>query len=313
MMNLKNLFAAVEAGGTKFVCALGSGPGAILERAIIPTQTPEKTLAAAIDFLKSAEKKHGAAKALGLCSFGPVDMRAGSPTYGYITTTPKPGWRNTDILGAFRRAFPVPAGFDTDVNGAALGEARWGAAGGLSNVLYITVGTGIGGGVLAEGRPLHGLLHPEMGHIRVPHDRVRDPYPGSCPWHGDCLEGLACGPAIEKRAGKPAGRIAQDDPIWDLEAEYLAAAVCNFTLTLSPEIIILGGGLMRAPGLLAKIRLRAAALLNGYIAAEPLVSKMDAYIVSPGLGDLSGIAGAFVLAGRALKKPPRRSSEGEAH
>ncbi|MDR1180250.1 MAG: ROK family protein, partial [Spirochaetales bacterium] len=198
------LFGSVEAGGTKFVCALGSSPDAIRESVTIPTHTPEKTLAAAIEFLKSAETRHGKIQAIGICSFGPIDVNENSPRYGYITTTPKPGWRDVDILGAFRSAFQVPVGFDTDVNGAALGEARWGAARGKTHVLYITVGTGVGGGALIRGLPVHGLLHPEMGHIRGPHDRTLDPYPGWCPWHGDCLEGLVCGPALAQRCGKPA-------------------------------------------------------------------------------------------------------------
>jgi fructokinase len=296
------VFASVEAGGTKFVCALGSAPDAILEQASIPTQTPEKTLGEAIRFLKAAEKKHGKIQAIGVCSFGPIDVNENSPTYGYITTTPKPGWRGTDILGAFRAAFQVPLGFDTDVNGAALGEARWGAARGKSQVLYITVGTGIGGGVLVRGLPVHGLAHPEMGHIRVPHDRLRDPYPGSCPWHGDCLEGLACGPALAERCGKPARDIAQDDPVWDLAADYLASAAANFTLVLSPEIIIFGGGVMQSPGLLDKIRNRLPGFLGGYIRAQPLASDIPAYITAPGLGNLSGVAGGFALARQAAGK-----------
>jgi fructokinase len=296
-----HIFGSIEAGGTKFVCALGSSPDAILARTTIPTETPEKTLVAALDFFSTAQEKHGKIAAFGISSFGPVDLKEGSPAYGCITTTPKPGWKNTDISGVFKKAFQVPLGFDTDVNGAALGEARWGAARGFSHVLYITVGTGIGGGALVQGLPLHGLLHPEMGHIRVPHDLSRDPFPGLCPWHGDCLEGLASGPALAQRLGKPAKDIAPDDPVWDIEADYLAAAVLNFTLCLSPQIIIMGGGVMHTPNLIEKIRQKTARLLNGYVAAEPLASDMDAYIVPPGLGDLSGIAGGFVLAEQALQ------------
>jgi fructokinase len=297
-----SVFGSVEAGGTKFVCALGSAPDSILENTVIPTQTPEKTLPAAVEFLKAAEKKHGKIRAIGICSFGPIDLNKNSPSYGYITTTPKPGWRDTDILGAFRSAFQVPLGFDTDVNGAALGEARWGAARGKSQVLYLTVGTGVGGGVLVRGLPLHGLLHPEMGHIRVPHDRIRDPYPGSCPWHGDCLEGLVCGPALAERCGKPARDIAPDEPVWDIAADYLAAAAATFTLVLSPEIMIFGGGVMQTPGLLDKIRNRLPGFLGGYMAAKPLVSNIKSYITAPGLGSLSGVAGGFVLARQAEGK-----------
>ena len=297
-MSRENIYGSIEAGGTKFVCALGSSPHRILERVTIPTGMPRETLAAATDFLAAAGKKHGAPQAIGVCAFGPVDLDEESPTYGFITTTPKSGWENTDIVGFLKKAFAVPVGFDTDVNGAVLGEARWGAARGLGEALYITVGTGIGGGVLVRGRPLHGLVHPEMGHIRVPHDTRRDPFAGSCPWHGDCLEGLASGPALEKRAGKPARDLAPEDPLWDLEADYLAAAVVNFTLTLSPRVIIMGGGVLRAPGLIEKIRERTARLLNGYLAAL----SANACIVRPALGDSSGIAGGFVLAEEALAK-----------
>ncbi|MDR3200858.1 MAG: ROK family protein [Spirochaetales bacterium] len=305
-MKPEKIFGSIEAGGTKFVCAVGTVasesplPDAILESVTIPTETPEVTLAGVTDFLRRAGEKRGGLAALGVSSFGPIDVNKDSPTYGYITTTPKPGWKNTAILGTLRKALGVPVGFDTDVNGAALGEARWGAARGLSHVLYITVGTGIGGGVLVQGRPVHGLAHPEMGHIRVPHDFSRDPYPGSCPWHGDCLEGLANGPALAQRAGKPAQDISPNDLIWDIEADYLAAAAANFILTLSPEIIIMGGGVMNTPGLIEKVRRGVTRLLNGYIAAEPLISRMDSYIVPPGLGSLSGVAGGFVLAEEAL-------------
>ncbi len=297
---MKTLYASVEAGGTKFVLAVGSGPNAVRERTVIPTGEPEETFRRAVDFFRAAERRHGEIAALGIASFGPVDLRKESPGYGRITSTPKPGWSGADIAGAFASALGVPVGLDTDVNGAALGEARWGAARGRENVLYITVGTGIGGGALAGGRPLHGLLHPEMGHIRVPHDLSADPYPGSCPFHGDCLEGLACGVAIEGRWGKPAAELAGDERVWNLEAAYLAAGIVDMLLVLSPEIVIIGGGVMRNETLLPKIREKTAGLLNGYVAAEPLLSRMDVYIVPPGLGELSGIAGGFVLAEEAL-------------
>ena len=298
-MKAGGLYGSVEAGGTKFVCAVGAGPDSVADLTVIPTETPEATIRNAIAFFKNAENRCGPLRALGVCSFGPIDLRRGSSTYGCITSTPKPGWRNTDIVGAFKAAFAIPVGFDTDVNGAALGEARWGAARGKGQVLYVTVGTGIGGGALASGRPVHGLLHPEMGHIRIPHDLLRDPYPGCCPYHGDCLEGLACGVAIDGRWGKSGAELAGDERVWDLEAEYLAAGIVNLSLTLSPEVVIIGGGVMRNGSLYPKIRSRAAALFNRYIAAEPVLSRMDEYIVPPGLGERAGIAGGFVLAAAA--------------
>ncbi len=317
---MNRVYAAVEAGGSKFRCAIGSGPDNIIEEIIIPTAGPEDTLGQAADFFRRWEglprlsqlpgdprrgkrSREGVTRelaALGIASFGPVDLRPHSPTYGHTTSTPKPGWAGTDIAGFFADALNVSVGFDTDVNGAAMGEARWGAGQGRDNILYLTVGTGIGGGALSGGRPVHGLMHPEMGHLRVPHDRTRDPFPGCCPYHGDCLEGLACGPAIEKRWGRPGAELADRDEVWDLEAEYLAAGIVNMVLVLSPEIVIIGGGVMGNEGLLPRVRRRAEELLGRYIAVEPLLSRMEEYIVPPGLGDRSGIAGAFVLAARAL-------------
>src|SRR5947209_12127429 len=209
-----NMFGAIEAGGTKFVCGVGSGPED-LKTSEIQTTSPECTVAAAVRFLQ--EHSAGKLKAVGIGSFGPVDLRAGSSSFGFITSTPKAGWRNFDFVGTVRRALSLPVGFDTDVNGAALGEARWGAAQGLSDFVYLTVGTGIGGGGLANGRVLHGLVHPEMGHIRMPHDAARDPFAGCCPVHGDCLEGLASGPAMEARWGVPAQQLPGDHEAWRLE------------------------------------------------------------------------------------------------
>ena len=194
------LYGAIEAGGTKFVCAIGSDAGQLAARTEFPTTTPGETLARAVAFFRESAPQHALA-ALGIGSFGPVDLSPQSATFGYITSTPKPGWTNTDFAGAVGKATGLPVGFDTDVNAAALGEARWGAAKGLDTFLYFTIGTGFGGGGMAHGRLLHGLVHPEMGHIRIPHDVQADPFPGACSYHGDCLEGLACGPAIEQRWG----------------------------------------------------------------------------------------------------------------
>src|SRR5262245_56015296 len=229
------LYGGVETGGTKVVCIMGSGPDDIRVEARIPTTTPQATIAQCIEFFQEQSTNHGPLAGLGIACFGPVDLNLESSTYGFITSTPKPGWANTDIAGAFRRALHVAIGFDTDVNAAALGEWRWGAAQGLDTFVYLTIGTGIGGGGLMNGKPMHGLVHPEMGHIRIPHDRQADPFAGACPFHDDCLEGLASGPAISARWGRPADMLADDHPAWKLEAHYLALALMNFICTLSPK------------------------------------------------------------------------------
>ena len=290
------MFGAIEAGGTKFACAAGTGPGD-LEVIQIPTALPGPTIEAAIAFLR--ERAAGQLEAVGIASFGPVDLDRGSPAFGHITSTPKLEWRDCDLAGAIRRALDVPIGFDTDVNGAALGEARWGAAQGLPDFLYLTVGTGIGGGAVAGGRVVHGLVHPEMGHIRIPHDTARDPYPGICPYHGDCLEGLASGPSIEARWGSPAGGLPPDHPAWALEAHYLALGLVSFVCTLSPRRILLGGGVMQQPQLFPLIRAELVQLLNGYIQADEIIRHADRFVVPPALGSRAGVLGALVLAEQA--------------
>lgn len=291
-------FGAIEAGGTKFVCGVGSGPDD-LKTVVIPTTSPEETLARCLGFF--AQEGHGIA-ALGIGSFGPVDLHPGSPNWGYITSTPKAGWQNTDLAGAFSRALQVPIGFDTDVNAAALAEARWGAAKDLRSCVYLTVGTGIGGGVVADGRLLHGMVHPEMGHIRIPHDWSLDPFPGTCPFHGDCLEGLASGPAIQARWGQAAETLPPHHPAWKLEARYLALAVANFVFTLSPQRVILGGGVMHQPLLFPLIQAELRSILNGYIQAPQVLEDMERYVVPPGLAGRSGILGALALAQRAAQQ-----------
>ena len=275
------MLGGIEAGGTKFVCGVGTGPGD-LQTIHIPTTSPDATIAAAVEFLG----KH-APRAAGIASFGPVDLAT-----GHITSTPKAGWRNFDLAGAIRHALGVPVAFDTDVNGAALGEARWGAARGVSDFIYLTVGTGIGGGAMVNGRLLHGLAHPEMGHIRIPHDAVRDPFPGVCPFHGDCLEGLASGPAIEARWGKPAPELPPDHPAWLLEARYLALALANWMYTLSPKLILIGGGVAEQSQLFALVRKELAGIFNGYIEG--------CEIAPPGLDSRAGVLGALALAEQAI-------------
>jgi fructokinase len=275
------LYGAIEAGGTKFVCGAGTGPGDLVTTTI-PTTSPEATVHAAIEWLR--ERSSGNLKAIGIGSFGPVDLKT-----GFITSTPKAAWRNYDLAGAIREALGVPVAFDTDVNAAVVGEARWGAARGVSNCLYITVGTGIGGGAIAAGNILHGLTHPEMGHVRIPHDWAEDPYAGACPYHGDCLEGLASGPAIEKRWGSRGEDLAADHPAWTLEGWYLALGMANFVCTLSPERILLGGGVMRQTHLYEKATAAMDRILAGYVERLPR-------ICAPGLGDKAGVLGALALA-----------------
>lgn len=294
---MNKLYGGIEAGGTKIVCAVGNGPGNILAEVRFPTGSPSETIKTAIDFFRAQEKLLGRALAgLGIAAFGPLDPDPSSRGYGYITSTPKPGWRNTDLVGPLRAALGIPVAFDTDVNGAALAETRWGAARGLDTVLYLTVGTGIGGGGLVGGRLMHGLIHPEMGHIRVPHDTSKDPFPGVCPYHGDCLEGLAAGPAIEKRWGVRAENLPADHPAWLLEAEYLALGLHNYICTLSPQLIILGGGVMSHPELLVMVRKRTISLLSDYVQATAILERIDRYIVLPALGNQAGVLGAFALA-----------------
>ncbi|MBL8140202.1 MAG: ROK family protein [Acidobacteria bacterium] len=290
------LYGAVEAGGTKFVCLVGSGPDDIRAEARFPTTTPAETLGRTFAFFREQRARHGALAAVGFGSFGPVDLDPGSPSYGRITSTPKPGWADTDIVGAARAALDVPIGFDTDVNAAAMGEWRWGAALGLDTIVYLTVGTGIGGGGLIGGRPMHGLVHPEMGHTWVPHDRAADPFAGCCPFHGDCLEGLASGPAMRARWAMAAEDLPAGHPAWRLEAHYLAYAVANFVCTLSPQRVILGGGVMTSPHVLALVREAVVSLLNGYVQVPAILDRIDDYIVAPGLGARSGVLGGLVLA-----------------
>lgn len=282
-------YGGIEAGGTKFICGVGTGP-ADLETTEIPTTTPEETLAAVIRFFGERLP----IGALGIGSFGPIDPDVSSPTFGFITSTPKAAWRNFDFAGQMKRALQVDVAFDTDVNAAALAEFRWGAGQGRRSFLYATVGTGLGGGAMLDGRLLHGRLHPEMGHIRVPHDRVRDPFPGNCPYHGDCLEGLAAGPALEARWGVAPRLLPTEHPGWELEADYLALGIANWTCTLAPERVILGGGILRHTELFPMVRERMAALLNGYVALPD--------IVAPELGERAGVLGAIALAaGRSAR------------
>jgi fructokinase len=291
---------AVEAGGTKFVCAVGTGPDDVRDVTRFPTTGPEETLDRTLDFLRR-HVRDGALAAVGIGSFGPVDVDPDSPTWGHVTSTPKEGWSDTEFAPRVRRELGVPVGFDTDVNAAALGEGRWGAARGLDTFAYVTVGTGIGGGGMVEGRLLHGLLHPEMGHIRIPRE-ADDDFPGICPFHGDCLEGLATGPALEARWGRPAAELPDDHPAWELEARHLAHGLVNLTLVLSPERIVVGGGVMKRRSLYPAVRREMTDLLAGYLRAPEVLEGMDRYVVPPGLGDRAGVLGAMALGKRAARR-----------
>lgn len=289
-------FGGIEAGGTRWNCAVGEGPDAIEQLESFPTTTPAETLGLAVDFFR----RNGPIEALGVGCFGPVELRRDSPRWGHVTSTPKPGWAGADVAGPLRDQLGVPIGFDTDVDAAAIGEGRWGAGHGLESFAYVTVGTGIGAGIIANGRPLHGLVHPEAGHMRIPHDRERDPFAGSCPFHGDCLEGLASGEALRQRWGA-AGEQLTDPAAWDLEADYLSLGLANLVLTTAPERLVVGGGVAATPGLLDRVRERLPGVLGGYLDAPELADGIDRYVVPPALGKRSGVLGAFELARAAAK------------
>ncbi len=290
-------FGGIEAGGTKFVCVVTDDSKNILAETRFPTTTPGESIGRVIDFFReNIPQVPEPVSALGIACFGPIDPQPSSPTFGTITSTPKPGWGNTPIVQPLAEAFGVPVAIDTDVNAAAVGEGTWGAAAGLDNFIYLTIGTGIGGGGVFNGKPLHGLIHPEMGHIRIPHDWSGDPYGGFCTYHGDCFEGLACGPALQARWGQPGDNLPLDHSAWVLEAHYIALALQNFICTLSPTRIILGGGVMQQEQLFPLIRAEVARLLHGYVQSAAILQAMDDYIVPPALGGRAGVLGAIALA-----------------
>ncbi len=292
---MRALFGGIEAGGQKFVCAVGSGPDDLTAEVRIPATTPAETIARAVDFFRE-QGETAPLTAIGIGSFGPLDADPGSARFGHITSTPKPGWADTDLAGAIGRALGLPVAFDTDVNASAVGEHRWGAAKGLDDFIYVTVGTGIGGGAMVNGRLIHGLIHPEMGHIRIPHDWKADPYEGICPYHGDCFEGLASGPAIQQRWGKPPENLPPSHPAWALEAQYVALGIANLICTLSPQRVVIGGGVMKQRHLFPAVRQQVRELLKGYVQSPTILREIDDFIVWPALGDRSGVLGAIALA-----------------
>ncbi|WP_144554889.1 ROK family protein [Bacillus sp. X1(2014)] len=286
------MLGGIEAGGTKFVCAVGDEKGTIVDRIQIPTTTPDETIPKVIEFFKKYP-----IEAIGIGTFGPIDVNRESPTYGHITSTPKPGWKDYPFVQGFEDEFGVPIGFNTDVNAAALGEATFGAAKGMDSCLYITVGTGIGAGALVQGQMLQGHSHPEMGHVLV-RRHPEDPYQGRCPYHGDCLEGLAAGPAIEGRWGQKGMELVDKTEVWELEGYYIAQALMQYILILSPKKIILGGGVMNQKQVFPSIYQHLNEFLRDYVS----LPELSEYIVSPGLGNDAGITGALLLAHQALTK-----------
>lgn len=315
-----SLVGAIETGGTKVVCAVGTGPGESLRARIsLPTGgEPERLLDQVAEWLLEQEREHGRLAAIGVASFGPVDLDPASRTYGYITSTPKEGWRQTDLLGGLRRRLGErPMGFDTDVNAAALGEFTWGGAQGLTDFVYLTIGTGIGGGGMVGGVLTHGLLHPEMGHMLLPR-LPGDDFPGVCPFHGACWEGLCTGPAIEARAGRRAEELAADHPVWEMETRYIAFALANLIYCLSPRRILIGGSVRKAgqygeARFFREVRRHVQTALNRYLDSPALGAGIDQYLVAPTLGDDAGVCGAIALAQRALgeksDKHERRAAE----
>lgn len=292
MRPVAEIFGGVETGGTWCVCALGTGPEDLIALERFPTASPDETLSRLEAFFRSGP----AVAALGIGSFGPVDLDPDSSTWGSVTSTPKPGWQDVAVAPVLAERLRVPVAFDTDVNAAALAEQRWGAGRGLDTLCYVTVGTGVGAGVIVAGRTLRGLIHPEAGHMRIPHDHRRDPFRGCCPWHGDCWEGLASGGAMAERWGVPPEQLPVDHPGWELEADYVAAGILNMIAVASPHRVILGGGVADHPGLLAMVAERVRGLAGGYLRTPLLEDRVKEYVVAPQLGDRAGVLGALALA-----------------
>ncbi len=283
------IIGGIEAGGTKMVCAIGNEKGEIIKRTSIPTETPKETVPKLIEFFQPEN-----IEALGIGCFGPIDLNRNSATYGSITSTPKLPWQNYNIVQIFREALKVPVGFDTDVNGAILGEATWGAAKNCDVAIYITIGTGVGVGICIDGKPLHGMVHPEAGHILM-NRHNEDTFKGHCPYHSNCLEGMAAGPAIEARWGQKAASLTDRPKVWEMEAYYIAQAITDYVLTLSPNKVILWGGVMHQPQLFPLVRKYVVENLNGYVNADQILKDIDNYIIAPALGDDPGIKGALKL------------------
>lgn len=285
-------YGSIEAGGTKFVVAVGDENQNILNKATFPTEAPAETMPHVIEFFKE-----NPVVALGIGSFGPIEMNPEASDYGFITETPKLAWRNFDFLGALQQEFDIPMYWTTDVNVAAWGEYKQGAAKDAKHLFYSTIGTGIGGSFIANDQFFAGMSHPETGHIPV--ERYpEDDFAGVCPSHGNCLEGMASGPAIEARIGHSAKDLPIDDKHWQMEAFYIAQACVTYTLLYSPEIIVLGGGVSNQAALFPMIREAFAKKLNNYVSVPPL----DQYIQHAAFGDGAGTVGALLLAKKAFEE-----------
>jgi fructokinase len=303
------LLGGIESGGTKFVCVVGTGPDHIIAEKRIPTTSPDETIQRVNEFFSPYSMKKELA-AVGIASFGPLDLNTASKTYGFITTTPKPGWSQVDLFGAIERGLKVPVAFDTDVNAAAFGEQYWNNhKQNLDPFIYMTVGTGIGVGVIINGAPLHGLIHAEAGHFALPHDWGKDPFQGVCPYHGDCLEGLASGKSMAKRWGQSPETLPLDHPAWDLEAEYIALALVNLIYAYSPKRIIVGGGVAQHPGMVEAARNKVQSILNGYIQSSMVLENIEEYIQLPSLGNRSGALGAMAMARKLVSDTQSRTQK----
>ncbi|PTQ09449.1 transcriptional regulator [Sphingomonas oleivorans] len=300
-MSQPQLLGAIEAGGTKFLCALADTDGTILDEIRVPTTTPEETLTASSDFFLQATARHGPLATLSIGSFGPLSLNQTAADYGAIVSTPKPGWSGADLLGHFRRTLGVPMALDTDVNCAGVGELLFGSGRGLDTFCYVTVGTGIGVGLVIGGVPHGGANHPEAGHIRLPRAAGDEDFAGICPYHGDCLEGMASGPAMRARWGMPGELLEPNHAAWRIEADYLAALCANLTYIVRPDRIILGGGVMQNDAMYDHVRAALRSKLAGYDATVSAID-LDGYVVRPTAGASAGLTGALAIAFRLLKR-----------
>ena len=304
---MMSYYGGIEGGGSKFVCMVASGPTDIRAETRFPTTNPAETLGRAVAFFKQ-QAQQLTLSAVGVASFGPLSLDSTMPTFGQITNTIKPGWANTAIVGMLEAELNIPVIIDTDVNAAAFAEYWWGAAQALDPILYVTVGTGIGGGVVCRGKALHGLMHPEIGHMLIPHDRKLDSFSGVCPFHQDCFEGLASGTAMRQRWGQPAEMLPDDHPAWKIEAYYIALALANLILSFSPRRIVVGGGVMHHADLFPLVRRNVRQFLNGYIQSPQIIESIDQYIVPPALGNHAGVLGAIALAIDSTEQQKQRTN-----